>query len=170
MVEHCDSPMWALPVILCCRIWIVGEGIAYAQHCVDLCSVCGQNLLEPFERGHWHICTDLYQIIKSAGHVSGINFQVVLQLKQKEVAQILMGDIVAIDADMCDFGDLGCGTAAVHHLHSFMIFTWPLFQPHLGWLYVKYYFVYCILYIKVNHLFLSSPRSTLLIHLVQLVW
>ncbi len=77
----------------------------------------------PFERGHWHICTDLYQIIKSAGHVSGINFQVVLQLKQKEVAQILMGDIVAIDADMCDFGDLRCGTAAVHHLHSFMIFT-----------------------------------------------
>jgi hypothetical protein len=33
---------------------------------------------------------------------------------------------------MCDFGDLGCGTAAVHHLHSFMIFTWPLFRPHLG--------------------------------------
>jgi hypothetical protein len=40
----------------------------------------------------------------------------------------------------------------------------------LGWLYVKYYFVYCILYIKVNHSFLSSPWSTLLIHLVQLVW
>jgi hypothetical protein len=30
--------------------------------------------------------------------------------------------------------------------------------------------VYCILDIKVNHSFLSSPRSTLLTHLVQLVW
>jgi hypothetical protein len=85
MAEHCDSPMWAVPV-LCCRIWIVWEGIAYAQHCVDLCSVCGQNSLEPFERGHWHICTDLYQIIKSTGHVSSINFRAVLQLKQKDVA------------------------------------------------------------------------------------
>jgi hypothetical protein len=37
-------------------------------------------------------------------------------------AWVLMRNSISNDADVLDFGDCGSGTAAVRHIHGFMIF------------------------------------------------